>query len=158
MHALGIRLRVIGDTSPFDKPLRDLFKEVQALTVHNTGLTLTVAVNYGGRWDMLQAFRRWMAANPAADPDAISEAAIEPFLSTSGLPDPDLLIRTGGEVRVSNFMLWQMAYTEMYFTDLLFPAFTPKRMDEAISWFGTRDRRFGAAGTPASALLCAASA
>ena len=148
LHARGIRLKIIGDVSAFDAPLCQLFEEVEALTEANTGLTLCVAVNYGGRWDMVRATRRWMAAHPGISPDALDEAALEPYLSTAGLPDPDLLIRTGGEVRVSNFMLWQLAYTEMYFTETLFPAFTVQRLDESLVWFAGRNRRFGASDPP----------
>ena len=148
LHTRGIRLKIIGDTAKFDPPLCLLFDEVEALTRDNTGLTLTVAVNYGGRWDMLRAMRRWIAAHPGASPDEADEAALEPYFSTAGMPDPDLLIRTGGEVRVSNFMLWQMAYTEMYFTDTLFPAFTVQRLDESLVWFAGRNRRFGASDPP----------
>jgi len=148
LHARGIRLKIIGDVSKFDKPLCQLFDEVEHLTHENTGLTLAVAVNYGGRWDMVRAMQRWMAANPGSSPDAFDEDALQPYLSTAGLPDPDLLIRTGGEVRVSNFMLWQMAYTEMYFTETLFPAFSVQRLDESLVWFAGRNRRFGASDPP----------
>lgn len=148
LHTRGIRLKIIGDVSKFDKPLCQLFEEIELLTQANTGLTLTVAVNYGGRWDMLRAMKRWIAANPGVSPDALDEAALQPYLSTFDMPDPDLLIRTGGEVRVSNFMLWQMAYTEMYFTDTLFPAFSVQRLDESLVWFAGRNRRFGASDPP----------
>ena len=148
LHSRGIRLKIIGDVSKFEKPLCLLFDEVESLTRDNTGLTLTVAVNYGGRWDMLRAMRSWMAANPGQSGDALDEEALLPYLSTAGMPDPDLLIRTGGEVRVSNFMLWQMAYTEMYFTETLFPAFTTERLDESLVWFAGRNRRFGASDPP----------
>lgn len=148
LHSRGIRLRIIGDVSAFDQPLCQLFEEVEALTEGNHGMTLCVAVNYGGRWDMLRATRSWMLANPGVSPELLDETALEPYLSTAGLPDPDLLIRTGGEVRISNFMLWQMAYTEMYFTDTLFPAFTVQRLDESLLWFAGRNRRFGASDPP----------
>jgi len=148
LHLRGIRLKIIGDISRFDAPLCRLFDEVEQLTHDNTALTLSVAVNYGGRWDMARAMRGWMAANPGASPEMLDEFALDPYLSTAGMPDPDLLIRTGGEVRVSNFMLWQMAYTEMYFTDTLFPAFTVERLDESLHWFAGRNRRFGASDPP----------
>ncbi|WPB58069.1 polyprenyl diphosphate synthase [Xylophilus sp. GOD-11R] len=150
LHLRGIRLKIIGDVSRFDQPLRQLFEEVEHLTRENTGLTLAVAVNYGGRWDMLNAMRRWIQAHPGACPESMDEDALAPYFSTAGLPDPDLLIRTGGEVRVSNFMLWQMAYTEMYFTDVLFPAFNVQRLDESLTWFAGRNRRFGASDPPPS--------
>ncbi|WP_229722932.1 polyprenyl diphosphate synthase [Xylophilus rhododendri] len=148
LHLRGIRLKIIGDVSRFERPLCQLFEEVELLTRDNIGLTLTVAVNYGGRWDVTRAMRAWMTANPGASPETLDEAALQPYFSTGDMPDPDLLIRTGGEVRVSNFMLWQMAYTEMYFTETLFPAFTVQRLDESLVWFAGRNRRFGASDPP----------
>ena len=143
MSKQGVRLRVIGDTSGFSPRIQALIHDAQANTAHNTVITLSIAVNYGGRWDMLQAFKGWQAANPGEVAEALSEAALSPYLSTAYAPEPELLIRTGGEARVSNFMLWQLAYTEFYFTDLLWPDFGKTDLDQAISSYAQRDRRFG---------------
>ena len=144
MHASGVRLKVVGDLSRFDQRLQNLMASAQALTAHNSKITLTIAANYGGRWDMMQAVQAWQAANPALTVAAMDEAALRPHLSMAYAPDPDLLMRTGGESRVSNFLLWQMAYTELFFTDTLWPDFTPQVLDEALQWYRSRDRRFGA--------------
>lgn len=146
MNAAGVRLKVIGDTTRFNPLIQSLIQEAQSKTADNQGITLTVAANYGGRWDMMQALRAWQAANPGRSLDEASEADLRPFLSTHYAPDPDLLIRTGGESRVSNFLLWQMAYTELYFTPALWPDFTPESLDEALRWYASRDRRFGTSG------------
>ena len=158
LRAQGVRLRVIGDTSKFDARVQALIKDAQELTAHNSTITLTLALNYGGRWDILQAFKAWQQAHPQADADAITDAALAPYLQMADAPEPDLMIRTGGESRMSNFLLWQMAYTELYFTDLLWPEFTPEALDQAIVWFGQRDRRFGGESTIASPLDGQASA
>jgi undecaprenyl diphosphate synthase len=144
MHANGVRLKVVGDLSRFDQRLTKLMASGQALTAHNSKLTLTIAANYGGRWDMMQAVQAWQAANPGLGVTAMDEAAMRPHLSMAYAPDPDLLIRTGGESRISNFLLWQMAYTELFFTDALWPDFSAPVLDEALDWFSARDRRFGA--------------
>ena len=102
-----------------------------------------MALNYGGQWDILQAVQKWQQAHPGEALDALAPAALSEHLSTAGLPDPDLLIRTGGEARVSNFLLWQMAYTEMYFTDVLWPDFSESHLQKALLWYGQRVRRFG---------------
>lgn len=142
MNANGVQLKIVGDRKAFDTRLQDLMHRAEEQTAGNDTITLTIAANYGGRWDMLQALRGWMQANPGADVPA-SEDALLPYLSMAYAPDPDLLIRTGGESRVSNFLLWQMAYSELFFTDTLWPDFTPAHLDEAIDWFRQRDRRFG---------------
>ena len=147
MNAMGVRLRVVGDTSPFNARIQALIRDAQANTAHNSTVTLTIALNYGGRWDMLQAFKAWQAAHPERSAAELSEAELSPYLSTAYAPEPDLLIRTGGEARVSNFMLWQLAYTEFFFTPVLWPAFTEQVLDEAIASFATRDRRFGGNST-----------
>jgi len=147
MHRHGIRLKVIGDRSAFDTRLQKLMAHVEEMTAENTRLTLTVAANYGGRWDMLQAMQAWHTDHPGAHASEITEDALRPYLSLNDAPDPDLLIRTGGEVRISNFMLWQSAYTELYFTSALWPDFNSELLDQALSWYATRDRRFG--GAPA---------
>lgn len=143
MNAMGVRLRVVGNTAAFEPRIQALIHDAQANTAHNTRITLTLALNYGGRWDMLQAVQAWQAANPHKSAAELTEAEIPLFLSTAYAPEPDLLIRTGGEARVSNFMLWQLAYTEFFFTPVLWPAFTEQVLDEAIASFATRDRRFG---------------
>ena len=143
MNANGVRLKIVGDTRRFDDKLQALIASAQAQTVGNTRITLTVAANYGGRWDMLQASQAWQRAHPDQDLRALTEETLAPYLSTAYAPEVDLLIRTGGESRISNFMLWQSAYAEMFFTDDLWPEFTPARLQEAIAWFAQRDRRFG---------------
>lgn len=143
MNANGVRLKIAGDTSRFDPKLQDLIVKSQAQTEKNTRITLTVAANYGGRWDMLQAAQAWQQAHPDQDLQSLTEDALASYLSTAYAPGVDLLIRTGGESRISNFMLWQSAYAEMFFTDDLWPEFTPDRLQEAIHWFAQRDRRFG---------------
>jgi undecaprenyl diphosphate synthase len=149
MNARGVRLRVVGDTQGFDPRMQALIHDAQDNTAHNTAITLTIAANYGGRWDMLQAVKALQAANPGASPELLTETALESHLSMAYAPPPDLLIRTGGESRVSNFMLWQLAYTELFFTDVLWPAFTPAVLDQAITWYADCDRRFGGASTKA---------
>jgi undecaprenyl diphosphate synthase len=139
----GIRLKLIGDRSAFDPRIQKLIAEGEALTAGNKGLTLTIAANYGGRWDILQALTRLAAADPAAVAAGVGEEALAPYLSTSYAPEPDLFIRTGGERRASNFLLWQMAYTELYFTDTLWPDFDAAALDAAIASYRTRERRFG---------------
>lgn len=146
MNAHGVRLRIVGDTGRFSNQLQDLIARAHDLTKGNSRVNLTVAVNYGGRWDMLQAAKAWQAANPDHHIDAMDEPALQSHLCMAGLPDPDLLIRTGGESRISNFMLWQMAYTEFYFTDMLWPDFNSEALDIALASFTKRDRRFGTSG------------
>ncbi len=143
MNANGVRLKIVGDTSRFDDKLQALIASAQAQTAANTQITLTVAANYGGRWDMVQAAKAWQQAHPGQDVHNLTEETLAPFLSTAYAPEVDLLIRTGGESRISNFMLWQSAYAEMFFTNDLWPEFSPKRLQEAIAWFAQRDRRFG---------------
>jgi undecaprenyl diphosphate synthase len=144
----NIRLRFIGDRSAFPEKLQTKMAEGEAQTANNTALTLVIAANYGGHWDMCQAFEKITAkiASGELSQQDISESLIEQHLSTAGLPEPDLFIRTGGEQRVSNFMLWQLAYTEMYFTPTLWPDFGQTTLDEAINSFKGRQRRFGHTG------------
>ncbi|HTR56660.1 MAG TPA: polyprenyl diphosphate synthase [Casimicrobiaceae bacterium] len=137
-----IRFRVIGDTSRFEPRIRALIEAGEALTAGHTRLTLTIAANYGGRWDIAQAARKLIAAHPEAAAGFEPEA-IEPYLSMAYAPEPDLFIRTGGEQRISNFLLWQLAYTEFYFTDLLWPDFDAGALDAAIASYQQRERRFG---------------
>ena len=143
MNAHGVRLKVAGDRSRFAPALQQLIEKAETDTAANAGITLTVFANYGGRWDMLQAVRAWQTAHPDLSLQALDEAAVARHLSTAYAPEVDLLIRTGGEFRVSNFMLWQAAYAEIFYTDLLWPDFTAKTFRQALAWFATRDRRFG---------------
>ena len=143
MNDNGVRLRVLGDVGRFSESLQVLIREAEAKTAANTRITLLVCANYGGRWDMLQAARAWQTAHPGQSLADLSEEALRPFLSTGNAPEVDLLIRTGGESRVSNFLLWQAAYAELFFTDDLWPDFRPERLQEALAWFAGRDRRFG---------------
>lgn len=144
MSGANIRLKVVGDFERFNPLLRRLIAEAQDKTADNTGMTLTIAANYGGRWDMMQAMQAWHAANPGLPLSDATEHALRPYLATSYAPDPDILIRTGGESRISNFLLWQMAYTELYFTPTLWPDFSAAELDAALTWYAGRDRRFGA--------------
>lgn len=141
LHENGIRFRVIGDLTGFSRRIQILIRDAEALTRDNTRLTFTVAANYGGRWDIVQAMKKLMAAG--VSPDEVDEAALARQLSIADMPEPDLFIRTGGEKRISNFLLWQLAYTELYFTDALWPDFDPAALDEAIASYRTRERRFG---------------
>ncbi|QRM19631.1 di-trans,poly-cis-decaprenylcistransferase [Dechloromonas sp. TW-R-39-2] len=138
----GVRLRIIGDLSPFDSRLRQLILDAQDKTAVNTRLELTIAANYGGRWDIMQAVNRMLAAQPEKCA-GWTEADLEPWLSMSYAPEPDLFIRTGGEERISNFLLWQLAYTELYFTPTLWPDFNTAEFDKAIASYQQRERRFG---------------
>ena len=145
LHKNGIRFRVVGDLGPFDPRIRELISAGEALTAGNTRLTLTVAANYGGRWDIAQAARRYFSAHPETldGPGPVEPEAIEPYLAMAYAPEPDLFVRTGGEQRVSNFLLWQLAYTELFFTDTLWPDFDGGTLDAAIASYQTRERRFG---------------
>jgi len=143
MNTNGVRLKVVGDKSRFAPVLQELIVRAEQQTAHNTRITLTVCANYGGRWDMVQAAQAWQQAHPGQSLQDMTEETLAPYLSTAYAPEVDLLIRTGGESRISNFMLWQAAYAEMFFTDDLWPEFSPARLKEAITWFATRDRRFG---------------
>ena len=145
MNANGVRLKVAGDKSRFAPELQELIVRAEALTANNTRITLTVCANYGGRWDMVQAAQSWQQANPGRSLQEMTEEGLAPYLSTAYAPEVDLLIRTGGESRVSNFMLWQSAYAELFFTDDLWPEFSAQRLHQAIEWFSGRDRRFGSA-------------
>lgn len=143
MNDNGVRFRVLGDTSRFSSTLQDLIVEAELKTCDNTVITLNVCANYGGRWDMIQATKAWQKANPTLTLEALTEETLKPFLSTAGAPEVDLLIRTGGESRVSNFLLWQAAYAELFFCDELWPDFSPAALEKALTWFASRDRRFG---------------
>jgi undecaprenyl diphosphate synthase len=136
MHKNGVRLRVVGDTERFGAKIQRLIEQGERLTADNRRLTVTIAANYGGRWDLLQAINK-VKERP------IDEAALAQHLAMSYAPEPDLFIRTGGEQRISNFLLWQLAYTELYFTETLWPDFDGAALDEAIASYRSRERRFG---------------
>ena len=142
LHENGVRFRVIGEVSAFEPRLRQLISEAETLTRENARMTLTVAANYGGRWDILQALRKLLAERPDAA-DNWNDADLEPYLSMSYAPEPDLFIRTGGEQRISNFLLWQLAYSELYFTPTLWPDFDRNALNQAIASYQQRERRFG---------------
>ena len=139
MHKNGLRLKVIGDRSRFPAEIQAGIRDAEALTAANTGLTLTIAADYGGRWDILQASNRLIAEGKSE----ITEDDLSRCLSLAEAPEPDLFIRTGGETRISNFMLWQMAYAEFYFTDTLWPDFDSREMHRALESFQQRERRYG---------------
>lgn len=141
MHANGIRLKVVGDLSRFDAKLQAMIADAQRKTENNTQLMVTVCANYGGRWDILQAIEKMLIANPGMV--APTEEQLAPYLALAYAPEPDLFIRTGGEERISNFLLWQLAYSELYFTDTYWPDFDAQALDLAIASYQQRERRFG---------------
>jgi undecaprenyl diphosphate synthase len=145
LHKNQVRMRFIGDRSALGSELTARMREAEELTAGNTGLGLMVAVAYGGRWDIAQACRRLALEAAAGQLIAaeISEAQIAARLALAGIPDPDLLIRTGGEQRISNFLLWNLAYTELYFSDALWPEFSPQHLQSAFDFYAQRERRFG---------------
>ncbi|TRW49573.1 di-trans,poly-cis-decaprenylcistransferase [Aliidiomarina halalkaliphila] len=145
LAANDIRLRIIGDVSRFNKRLQKRIREAEEATAHNTALTLNIAANYGGRWDITQATQQLATkvAEGQLIASEITETLISEHLSLASGPEPDLLIRTGGEVRISNFLLWQLAYAELYFTDVLWPDFDEMTFAEAIDSYVRRERRFG---------------
>jgi undecaprenyl diphosphate synthase len=153
LHSNGICFKVIGDLTPFDPRIRELIANAEALTRNNEKLTLTVAANYGGRWDILQATNRVLAeralvTGSAGGPtclmsEPITETELTPHLSMHFAPEPDLFIRTGGEQRISNFLLWQLAYSEFYFTQELWPDFGRHSLEKAFQSYAQRERRFG---------------
>ncbi|MBI4195912.1 MAG: di-trans,poly-cis-decaprenylcistransferase [Betaproteobacteria bacterium] len=142
LHENGVRFRVIGDLSRFEPKLASLIHAAEELTRNNDKLTLTVAANYGGRWDIVQATNRMLQERPELAA-GFSESDLTPYLALSYAPEPDLFIRTGGEKRVSNFVLWQLAYAELYFTDTLWPDFDSVALERAIISYQQRERRFG---------------
>ncbi len=145
LSAAGVRIRIVGDRSGVPDPLCAAWDEAESTTAGNRGIQLSVAFNYGGRWDVVQACRR--AVSDGLGPGQIDEAALSCRMSMAFAPDPDLFIRTGGEVRISNFLLWQSAYAELYFTDCLWPDFGADEVDRALCAYAGRDRRFGALTT-----------
>ena len=141
----GVRIRVVGDSAGVSDKVREALDNAEKETAHNSKLVLTVAFNYGGRWDIVQACKKAIAAGVA--PDALSEEVLSKYMAMSYAPDPDLFIRTGGEIRLSNFLLWQSAYSELFFTDCLWPDFDAKELDRALAEFAQRERRFGGVTT-----------
>ena len=142
LHENGVRFKVIGDMSRFERSLRNLVAHAEELTRDNQRLTLTVAANYGGRWDIIQAVTRMLKEKPQLAA-GFAETDLLPHLALAYAPEPDLFIRTGGEQRISNFLLWQLAYTEMYFTNVLWPDFDAAQFDLAVASYQQRERRFG---------------
>lgn len=142
LHQSDVRLKIIGDVEPFGKRIVELARRAEELTSNNRGLTLTIAANYGGRWDLLQALTKLARSQPLPE-EGFTEDQFAPHLALNFAPEPDLFIRTGGEQRISNFLLWQLAYTELYFTATLWPDFDAKQLDMAIAWYQQRERRFG---------------
>jgi len=145
LHDNNVRLRFIGDLAPFPEKLRQSMTDTVNLTTNNTGLNLIVAVNYGGRWDITNAFKALnkKISDEGLKIEDVSEDLIGEFMCLANLPEPDLFIRTGGEMRISNFLLWQLAYTELYFDDCLWPDFDTARLGKALQWYVGRERRFG---------------
>ena len=142
LRANGVRLKLIGDLSKFEPRLQEMIRRGEEITADNTRLTLTVAANYGGRWDIMQAINA-MCKEPPQQLGNYTESDFAPFLAMAYAPEPDLFIRTGGEQRISNFLLWQLAYTEFFFTDTLWPDFDAAMLDAAIDSYQQRERRFG---------------
>ncbi|WP_256383697.1 isoprenyl transferase [Photobacterium toruni] len=155
LHKNNIRLCIIGDKSRFSARLQKKITAAEQLTEDNTGLVLNVAANYGGQWDILQATKQMMqrVIDQQLDIDSLTEQDLAQGLVTQGLPNVDLLIRTSGECRISNFMLWQMAYAELYFTEQHWPDFDEQSLVNAVAWFVNRERRFGCTGEQIQALL-----
>ncbi|USX17060.1 polyprenyl diphosphate synthase [Oxalobacteraceae bacterium OTU3CAMAD1] len=144
LHANNIRLKVVGDLSRFDAKLQGMIASAERKTANNTRMTVTVCANYGGRWDIMQAVGKMVAAHPGTG--NFTEEQLAPHLAMAYAPEPDLFIRTGGEQRISNFLLWQLAYTELFFTETYWPDFTIECLDEAIASYQHRERRFGRTG------------
>jgi undecaprenyl diphosphate synthase len=153
LHENNIRLRFIGDRARFSDSLRAKITEVEQLTLQNTGMVLMIAADYGGQWDICQATRQLAQQVEAGQLTSaeITPELIAKHLAFADLPDPDLFIRTSGELRISNFMLWQLAYSEFYFTNTLWPDFNDKELDNALDHFATRERRYGQSGEQLSA-------
>lgn len=148
LHENNVRFRVIGDSERFGAKIEYAIEEAEALTRNNTGLTLTIAANYGGRWDMARAcaeVARRVNVGEIREQDIVPETVAR-YLCLADAPEPDLFIRTGGEQRISNFLLWQLAYTELYFTPVLWPDFDRAQLEQALAWYAGRQRRFGLTG------------
>lgn len=145
LHEQNVQLRVIGDRSRFEEKLQKHIAKVEKLTAKNTGLTLLLAANYGGQWDITESMRKIASQveKGLISADAITSDTIKEHLSFADLPDPDLFIRTSGEMRISNYFLWQLAYTELYFTPVLWPDFNAEELEKALQFYMNRERRFG---------------
>ena len=141
----NMRVRVIGDTTKLSEKFQNQIKELESASAHNDGLNLQIAINYGSRDEMIRAMRKMTkdCADGRFAPEEITEELFEGYLDTHGIPDPDLLIRTSGELRLSNYLLWQLAYTEFYFTDVPWPDFSKEELEKAIETYNHRDRRYG---------------
>jgi undecaprenyl diphosphate synthase len=137
----GVRIRIVGDRSVVNDKVRSAWDEAEQSTAQNSRITLSVAFNYGGRWDVVQACRQAIAQGLA--PEQVDEQSLSSMMALAHAPDPDLFIRTGGEVRISNFLLWQIAYAELYFTECLWPDFDEVELDAALAAYAGRERRFG---------------
>lgn len=148
MRENNIRMRIAGDLSAFSDEIRRVIAESEAMTAHCDGMMLTICANYGGRWDIVQSVRNLLAEQPqlAQMPEKITEQALTQHLALDWVPEVDLMIRTGGEQRISNFLLWQAAYAELFCTPVLWPAFEEKDLVQAVRWFAERERRFGMTG------------
>ncbi|KOO02525.1 polyprenyl diphosphate synthase [Vibrio nereis] len=155
LHKNNLRLRVIGDTSRFNDRLRKKITQAEALTAENTGMMINIAANYGGKWDITQATQALAekVAQGELQVNDINETLITQHLTMADLPEVDLMIRTSGECRISNFMLWQMAYAELYFMPIYWPEFDENSLIEAVTWFVNRERRFGCTGEQIKALM-----
>ncbi len=148
LNTKGIRIRFVGDREAFSPDLRTQIAETEALTLENQTMTLNIAANYGGQWDIINAVKTIVSKVAKEDiaADSVDQALLESKLSLSDTPDPDLFIRTGGEQRVSNFLIWQLAYTELFFTDVLWPDFSETEMQSALTEYASRQRRYGKTG------------
>ncbi|MDH5694354.1 MAG: isoprenyl transferase [Gammaproteobacteria bacterium] len=148
LHKNNVRLKIVGGREAFKPKLQALIQDAEDFTQENTGLTLVIAANYGGRWDIMQAMKRMMedVMSEQRSMDSLGVGDLDQYMSLSELPEPDLFIRTGGEQRISNFLLWQLAYTELYFTETLWPDFDESELAKAIDSFSSRQRRFGRTG------------
>jgi len=148
LHEQNVRVRFIGECGAFAEKLQKKIKQATELTINNTGLQLNIAVNYGGRWDIAEACKSIVSKIQLGElqADDINAELIDEFVCLKQLPEPDLFIRTGGEMRISNFLIWQLAYTELYFTDVLWPDFKSEEFSIALNWYAGRQRRFGKTG------------
>ena len=155
LHKNNLRLRIIGDKSRFSRRLQEKIAHAEEMTANNTGMVINIAANYGGKWDITQAAKRVAESVKLGqiEPEDINEETLSQYLTMADLPDVDLLIRTSGECRISNFMLWQMAYAEMYFTPVFWPEFDESCLIEAVTWYVNRERRFGCTGEQVKALM-----
>ena len=147
----GVKIRIVGDRDEVSDKLREAWEQAESSTAHNTRITLSVAFNYGGRWDIVQACQKAIADGVAAE--RVDEALLGSYMAMNYAPDPDLFIRTGGEVRISNFLLWQAAYSELVFSECLWPEFGDAELDSALAEYARRDRRFGAVDSASSAAV-----